>query len=213
MTDKQPTLRATLGIDSNFFTGFRRILLILCLVLVAIGTGLHFMGSQPAEKQANAPGNKPGLTGFSGGSSANPQGFNVLDNLLTNAFPGGNWPQPSTPAPAPPTASSPLPDSPSEWSPVFLKGGAGLFLGFCVGSAIRSFLKLGAVILGVYIVSLLMLSWMGWIEIRYPIIDAQLGNISGHFQTQFDSFKAFLSGTFPTMGAATAGFIGGIRKK
>ena len=46
------------------------------------------------------------------------------------------------------TQTSAADDSPSSWSPFFVKGGFGFFVGFCIGYALRTFFKVSAVAVG-----------------------------------------------------------------
>ena len=205
--NRRPSLAQTFGVSRSTMTPWTWGALAGTVLLVAVGAVLHFTAPKThAENQPSAGNQSPLQTGFNQESA---RGF--LDGFLTNSFPGAI--PPTNPQPTPQPDIRKTPESANEWSPVFLRGGAGLFLGFCVGFAIRSFIKLGSVFLGFYIVSLLMLSWLGWIDINYPEIDSQLGDLSARFQNQFESFKAFLAGSIPTTGVTAAGFYAGIKKK
>lgn len=213
---KRPSLSETFGIDKSSWTVINTAVVLSAAILMIIGGILHFTGGDKA-RTGDASQNPSAGGRDSINTSFNQQDLTgILDGFLTNSFPS------TTPAPgsgsgrqdSPEQTSTPsAPENMNEWSPAFLRGGAGLFIGFCVGFAIRSFVKLGAVILGFYMLSLMMLSWMGWIEIHFPVIDAQLGNFSRHFTDQFESFKTFLAGSIPTTGVTAAGFYAGIRKR
>lgn len=202
---KRPSLKETFGIDRSSMSPMKIGVLIFSMALIGIGAFLHFSGGGSQVADAGTPSGAP-AHGFSGQNNFSGDNLsNIFDSTLTNLFPESSQPQTKS--------ADQVPENMNEWSPTFLRGGAGLFLGFCVGFAIRSFVKLGSVILGFYILSLLMLSWLGWIEINYPEIDAQLGNLTESLKTQFESFKAFLAGSIPTAGLAGVGFFSGLKKK
>ncbi|HVR76157.1 MAG TPA: FUN14 domain-containing protein [Planctomycetota bacterium] len=100
-----------------------------------------------------------------------------------------------------------------DWSPALMKGGLGFFVGFCVGYAVRTFLKVSAFILGVIFLGVLALAYFQVI----PPIDWT--SIEGHFQRivagireQASGFQAFLAGNLPSATLATAGLFTGFKK-
>lgn len=100
-----------------------------------------------------------------------------------------------------------------DWSPALMKGGLGFFVGFCVGYAVRTFLKVSAFILGVIFLGVLALAYFQVI----PPIDWT--SLEGHFQRlvagireQASGFQAFLAGNLPSATLATAGLFTGFKK-
>jgi uncharacterized membrane protein (Fun14 family) len=96
---------------------------------------------------------------------------------------------------------------------MFVKGGFGLFVGFAIGFAIRAFIKLATVIIGFYLLTLTMLAYAGWVEIHWDIMEGQFNGLISNLGAQFESFKAFLTGSIPSSGLTAAGLAGGLRQK
>lgn len=100
----------------------------------------------------------------------------------------------------------------SEWSPLFLKGGLSFLVGFCVGYAVRTFLKVSALVAGALLAAYFGLAYFGVL----PPIDWQ--GVEGHFQKllatvqeQAEGIKAFLVGHLPSAGFASAGLFTGVK--
>lgn len=212
----RPSLKETFGITKGSLGPGKIGVIVAAVLFMGVGLVLQLTssGASADTQVVQSPKNNAQTNDVNGliNTFGQQQNFGGnIGNLLTNIIqtpPDGSTPDGKT---NPPSTASP--ENLNEWSPAFLRGGAGLFLGFCVGFAIRSFVKLGSVILGFYILSLLMLSWLGWIEINYPVIDDQLGNMTENLKVQFESFKSFLAGSIPTTGMAGFGFYSGIKKK
>lgn len=208
----RPTLKETFGIQKGSMTPLMWGVIFTAVVFIGIGAFLHFSSPNKTSVASKPSSNSGSSLSFGQQNNLNSEDIsNIFGNTLTNIFPEAI--PPTNPGETEPASKNSDPETLNEWSPTFLKGGAGLFMGFCVGFAIRSFIKLGSVILGFYVLSLLMLSWLGWIDINYPEIDNQLGDLSENFKGQFESFKAFLSGAIPTTGMAGFGFFAGLKKK
>ena len=210
--NSRPTLKETFGITKGAMTPLKWGVVFTAMIFIGVGAFLHFTSLGKDSVASKPSQNLDSSSTFGQKNNLSPDEVsNIFGNTLTNIFPEAIPPaDPDGPDSGPKNSDS---ESLNEWSPAFLKGGAGLFMGFCVGFAIRSFIKLGSVILGFYVLSLLMLSWLGWIEINYPEIDSQLGDLSENFKGQFESFKTFLSGAIPTTGMAAFGFFAGLKKK
>ena len=88
-----------------------------------------------------------------------------------------------------------------------------MFLGFAIGYAIRAFLRLATVIIGVYFLVLTLMAWAGWVEVHWGVIEGQFNQAVSNLQHQFASFKAFLMGSIPSAGLGAAGLASGLRQK
>lgn len=105
------------------------------------------------------------------------------------------------------------PSTLDEWSPALVKGGLSLFVGFCVGYALRSFAKLAALVLGLVFIGILVLSWSGVVQVEWDKVSAGFDSLVAAVKTQFESFKVFLQGSLPSASLATVGLVSGLKKK
>ena len=125
---------------------------------------------------------------------------------------------PTQPIPAPTPTSGDTPrtevtgDNP-VWSPALLKGGFGFFVGFCVGFAMRMFLRMVALVAGINFLVILFAGWLGWVEVRWDVIESQMGPLLTNLGSQFESFQAFVRGSIPTTGLGALGLYTGVRKQ
>lgn len=125
----------------------------------------------------------------------------------------------STPAPTPrsddgaeDTASSGGGASdPVSWA--LLKGGFGFFVGFCVGFAARTLLRFSALVVGGYFLTLIALSGLGWIEVRWDTMREQFDHFVTVWGPELESFESFLAGKIPLAGATVAGLYAGLRRR
>jgi len=100
----------------------------------------------------------------------------------------------------------------TAWGPVLFRAGAGFFVGFAVGYALRFFLRAFLLGLGGALLFLAALNQLGWIEVNWPAVQAQIEHFVGYFQTQADSLQAFLAKALPLGGMTALGFFAGFRR-
>jgi len=212
-------MRETFGLDEYRFTRGKWIVLITSIAMMVVGmilaaTGDEGVASLDASTAVNRDDSPPPATPDNRipdgmmTTFADDGGFSLPIPGLTNGFPDIQEPA-STP-----TKSNEDPNIGSrDYSTLFVKGGFGLFMGFAIGFAIRAFIKLATVIIGFYFITLVMLSYLGWIEIHWGVIEAQFDGLVTNLGAQFESFKAFLTGSIPSGGAAATGLAMGLRKK
>ena len=100
-----------------------------------------------------------------------------------------------------------------EWSPSLIKGGFGFFLGFCVGYALRTFFRIGAVVIGVALIVFLGLSYAGVLPpFDWAAIEGPFNRLAETFRQQASGFKTFLAGDLPSAGLSGLGVFTGIKK-
>lgn len=205
-------MRETFGLNDYQFTLGKWIVVLLGAGLMVGGGAIGLFSdpepvAQPVAEAANqvkddTANTADGLmTTFTDGG-----GFNLPIPGLTNALPGGDTKSEPAPAPAGDIGSR-------DVSKIFVKGGFGLFMGFAIGFALRAFIRLAAVIVGFYFLTLTVLAYLGWIEIHWQVIETQVNGLLGNLGAQFESFKAFLTGAIPSSGAAATGLAVGLKKK
>ncbi len=94
-----------------------------------------------------------------------------------------------------------------------LRGGFGLAAGFCIGLAMRVFLRLAAIFVGFNLVLLGFFSYIGWVEVKWDTMQSQIDPILNDLGNEFASFRVFLQGIFPSAGLFGAGMFTGLKKK
>jgi uncharacterized membrane protein (Fun14 family) len=144
-----------------------------------------------------------------------PGGPKTLDPHVT-LVPSG----PPRPPLAPPTeeagseeTASDGPSTLGEWSPSLVKGGFGFFLGFCVGYALRTFFRLGAVAIGLALMALLGLSYAGVLPpLDWAAIEGPFNRLAESLGEQASGFRTFLAGNLPSAGLSGLGVFTGVKK-
>jgi uncharacterized membrane protein (Fun14 family) len=107
---------------------------------------------------------------------------------------------------------------------LFSFGGSSL-LGFAAGYALRRIIKIAAVIIGVFVLGLAYLSYKGWVNVQWPVVENQTQQMVYNASAQVlhminDTASKFASATTTSHGlligesgvtpiAAGAGFIAG----
>ena len=100
-----------------------------------------------------------------------------------------------------------------EWSPSLVKGGFGFFLGFCVGYALRTFFRIGAVVVGLVLIVFLGLSYTGVLPpLDWSGLEGPFNRLAESIQAQASGFQAFLAGNLPSAGLSGLGVFTGIKK-
>ena len=100
----------------------------------------------------------------------------------------------------------------SDYSPFFLKGGLSFLLAFSVGYALRTFLRMTIVVVGVLTLVVIGLSNLEWITIHWPTIQAFWNNNAPDLSDQFSSFQTFLTGSLPAVGLGGTGLWAGFKQ-
>ena len=191
-------MKETFGLHRYQFTKGKWALLGAAAIMVGLGLTLSWKGSTGSSAA-------PGTLGMSAQkSTTSPSPFG---NSFAESRPTTPSTQPTATAPATEGVGSP------EFSAFLVKGGFGAFIGFAIGFAIRSFLRLAVVMIGFYLLTLTILSYLGWVEIHWDVIQNQFNHSITTLGQQFSSFKAFLTGAIPSSGMAAVGLSIGLRKR
>jgi uncharacterized membrane protein (Fun14 family) len=98
-------------------------------------------------------------------------------------------------------------------APAALQGGFSFFAAFAAGYALRAFLKLSFVYVGLVFLTIFFLSWIGWLDVRWEVPQEQFASLTETLKRQFESFQAFIGGSLPSAGMAGLGLITGLKKK
>lgn len=99
-----------------------------------------------------------------------------------------------------------------EWSPAIFRLGFSFFVGFAIAYALRTFVKLSLVVVGLFALLLFGLEYAGLLEIRWGAIGEKYDSIAAWASGQFESFRTFITGELPSAGAAVAGLALGFRR-
>ncbi len=210
--ESQPAGSKSLSSAVGGMPRWKKVLLTTAIFLVAAGLGLKAFalaggGRGRAAPSSSAPAADTGTSGIS--RSLAPEGAE------SSFFPGGEAiriPR-SGPGEAEPIAGRPAARSTFEdWSPVLVRGGLSFLVGFCVGYAVRTFLRLSAVFAGLIFLSMFGLSYAGVLEIHWDVLQAWFDRSVASLKDMTSNFQAFMSGSLPVAGAATAGLFTGIKK-
>ena len=203
MSDATP--EPTRGLNSLFpLPRWKKILLGLAAVALVFGGVMEGMARfSGKEEQHNV------TTKGTGGSTLTPEANAVEPNGFG---PGLRLPGlgPDEPAGASPAESE---GGSSPLAPLLLWGGLSFFVGFCCGSAVRAFVKIGAIIVGVVCLVLFGLSYAGVLTVDWAGIEGWFNQVTVGLKDQFASFKDFAAGSLPSAGMGTFGFFTGLRKK
>lgn len=108
---------------------------------------------------------------------------------------------------------SPAPESTDPWSPALLRGGFGFFLGFCVGYAVRMFIRLAAIFIGLNFLAIAIFAYWGWIDVRWDLMESQFSTWTTGLSEEFESFRAFIAGSLPSTVLSGAGLFTGLKRK
>jgi uncharacterized membrane protein (Fun14 family) len=195
---REPSLRQSLGLDRHPLTRPKMIVLGTAILMMVVGLVFAVTAERAPRPAGDPDPTPPAIPGFG-------QGF----------------------APSRPAGGENGPASRSvearegtegafglrDLSPFMVKGGFGLFVGFAIGFAIRAFLRLAVVIIGFYLLVLSMMAYVGWIEIHWTLMEDQFTGLLGHLSSQFESFRAFLTGAIPASGLTATGFVVGLRRR
>lgn len=188
------SLRQALGVDRHPLTAVKWAWIAIAGVMILLGAFLA--ASSPSDANSGAPDGESGKglpfsgTSFTQSSGSGEEGGSgETENADDNGV------------------------GLKDLSPTFLKGGFGMFVGFAIGFAIRAFLRLAVLIVGVYMLALTLMAYAGWVEIHWDVMGDQFDQLVENLDAQFKSFKAFLTGSIPTSGMAALGFFVGLKKK
>lgn len=100
----------------------------------------------------------------------------------------------------------------SNLSPAFMKMGFSFFVGFAIGLAFRTLLRLALIFIGLQLAVLFGLEQIDWIAIDVEAMKRSFDAMTGNLKSQFESFQTFLTGRLPQAGLASLGLYTGFKK-
>ncbi|MFT5289904.1 MAG: putative membrane protein (Fun14 family) [Planctomycetota bacterium] len=180
--------------DSTRMPAWKKLLLVLAGCFVIAGIALRFSGTsdaQPVDGSGDlSSGEKPrdGATEYSG-----------------NFLPDGSQLPDADGADG--SAGSPA----ASWSPFFLQGGFGFFLGFSIGLVLRTAFKIAAFGAGIIFLILFGLQYAG-VDVPWDSIRDAYDGLAGRVAANADGFMEFLQGMVPATVFSGAGLVAGFKR-
>lgn len=99
-----------------------------------------------------------------------------------------------------------------EMSPAFLKLGFSFFAAFAVGLAIRSFMRLALIFIGLQILALVGLTQLDWVTVHWEAISGAFDRFVANVEREAGSFQTLVTGSLPQAGLAGLGLFAGLRR-
>lgn len=100
-----------------------------------------------------------------------------------------------------------------RWSPILFKTGFSFFLAFTIGFALRSFVRIAMVGIGLVALAVFGLQYAGLLSVDWAAMGNRWDGLVAWVGPQVSSFRAFLTGQLPSATAATAGLLAGWRSR
>ena len=162
---------------------WKQALVAVSIVMMGAGVALPFMLPSPAPAQTTSGDLPPGAQGFA------PTGE------------GGEG------------AAVAGDDATSEISPAIFRLGFSFFVGFAIAFAVRSFVRISLMVVGLYLLLTFGLEYAGLLEVRWGAVAEQYDSLAGWLRAETESFKAFVTGRVPAAAAGLAGLGIGFTRK
>jgi len=125
-------------------------------------------------------------------------------DLQANLVPGGTPTGPGTGQPVP------VPEEPAAKGVFRL--GFSFIAGFCIGTFIRSTLKVASIAFGFWLVMTLALSYYGVVNVDWQAIDQLWNRFCANVEGEWGNFQRFMTGSLPAAGLAVAGLATGLKR-
>lgn len=151
------------------------------------------------------------LTGLglrmAGGDEASPAtGGGSAPGVAPSSFVGGSAPA------AGGGGATEAEEGAAAWSPLFVKGGFGFFVGFAAGFALRTFFKVTALVAGVVALALFGLSRAGLVEVDWSAMGQAFDGLAERVRAEAGSLQTLFTGALPSAAAASLGLVVGLRR-
>lgn len=103
-------------------------------------------------------------------------------------------------------------ETPTDMSPAFLKLGFSFFAAFAAGLAMRSFLRLALIFVGLQVLALVGLSQLEWVTVNWEAMSGAFDQFVAKVQKEAGSLQTLLTGSLPQAGLATLGLYAGLKR-
>jgi uncharacterized membrane protein (Fun14 family) len=100
-----------------------------------------------------------------------------------------------------------------DWSPALFKLGGSFLVGFCVGYAMRTFLRITIFALGLVFLAMFALGYYAKEPIiNWSAVSGLMEQLLAKAQSELGGFKTFIEGSLPSAGLAALGLYSGFKK-
>jgi uncharacterized membrane protein (Fun14 family) len=173
---------------------WKKALLVMSVVVMLVGLGLqgYAYAVRPSAPSQAGP-RPPGTTGL-----VSPKG------LQPQPPPGETETTDVLPEQTPPSA---------DWYPAVFRLGFSFFVGFCIAYALRTFLKVSLVAVGLVLLALFGLQYAGVIQVNWSAMEGHYHALAGWLVEQTATFRKFITGYLPSSTSAALGLLVGFRKR
>jgi uncharacterized membrane protein (Fun14 family) len=147
------------------------------------------------------------------GASGQAYGLLTTPEPTPQVATGGNLLDPSIPLESQESGTETgEPAGAPSWSPVLLRLGFSFFIGFCVGYALRAFLKISLIVTGTVVLAIFVLSYAELVDVNWSELEGHFTAFAGRARDELSDFTAFVRGSLPSTGLAGFGLFAGFRK-
>ena len=98
------------------------------------------------------------------------------------------------------------------WAPAAFRLGFGFFVGFCMGYALRAFLRIALLGAGALLLLLFGLQYAGLIAVDWSAVEGVFTDAGSWLRANLEGLRAFVTGTLPSAAAGLGGALVGFRK-
>ncbi|HUS93015.1 MAG TPA: FUN14 domain-containing protein [Phycisphaerae bacterium] len=171
---------------------WKKLLLALSCVLMVAGLGLQGFGylRGPAKTQPKPAGGGRAPLGVKG--------------FAPTGTPGG--------APSETLDTATAEESIEDWYPAIFRLGFSFFVGFCIAYALRVFLKVSLLAIGVILLALFGLQYAGVVQVNWSAMETHYQSVASWLTGQFASFRDFVTGYLPSASSGVMGMLVGFKK-
>lgn len=165
---------------------WKKAIVVLSLVLGCVGLAMGGSGADSGAQSAGA--------GSGGAGLVQPSSFGPGTSV------GGG-------------TSSASAENDTLWAPLLAKGGLSFFIAFCIGYALRTFLKGTMLVIGVVALAIFGLQKAGLVdEINWDKAQGYWESLTANLGEQFANLKTFVTGSLPSAGSGGVGLVAGFRR-
>ena len=100
-----------------------------------------------------------------------------------------------------------------NYSPALFRLGFSFFVGFAIAYALRSFLKITIIAIGLMLLGLFGLQYAGVVTVDWAVMEQYYNTSMEWLKEQTAGFSAFIQGYLPSAASAAGGFVIGFRRR
>lgn len=186
------------GLHARPLAHWQKVTVAVAVILAVIGVLLYGISYLGAEEEATTPQTS---------QQANSGQNNMMgSNLTSQSF----SPQQNQVGEGAPVSAEGI--HLGDWSTLFMKLGFSFLIGFSIGYALSTFLKLTAIVVGVLALFLFGLQYAGVITVDWGSMENIYNNFIAWLQPQIDTFKDFITSNLSSSALAAVGLAVGLSR-